>query len=86
MSYQVDIPQELRPKIIEYINNSQRSVNWKHEHIKFLMTVFYRYVQKLGRYKSVEEKVKARIRCGDCRNEMLEYFEHQCDVWEGKAW
>jgi hypothetical protein len=89
MSYTVDIPEDLRPKIIEYISNAPKRMQWNEAHLIWLLTVFYRYVQPLnqgGRFKTVAEKVRIKMRCGDCRNEMLEYFEHQCDIWEGKSW
>ncbi len=89
MSYTVDIPVEIRPTIIKYIKNAPGRMNWDETHLVYLLTVFYRYVQPLnvgGRFKTVADKVKVKMRCGDCRNEMLEYFEHQCDIWEGKNW
>ena len=89
MSYTVDIPVELRPKIIEYVNAAAKSMTWNQAQLVYLLTVFYRYVQPLntgGRFKTVAEKVRTKMRCGDCRNEMLEYFENQCDIWEGKSW
>ena len=86
MSYEVDIPEDLRPKIIEYVNDAPKRMTWSEPQLIFLMTVYYRYVEQLGRFKTVAEKVKVKMRCGDCRNEMLEYFEHQADIWEGKNW
>ncbi len=60
MAYQIDIPEELRPTIIKYIDNAGRSIYWNQKEITFLMTVYYRYVEQLGRFKTVEEKVKTK--------------------------
>jgi cytidine deaminase len=86
MSYQVDIPQELRPKIIEYVNKAGKSMTWNREQLVWLLTVYYRYVEKLGRFKTVAEKVRTKMRCGDCREKMLDYFENEIDKWQGKSW
>lgn len=86
MSYTVNIPEDLRPTIIKYVNEAPARMQWNEKQLDFLLTVYYRYVEQLGRFKSVAEKVKVKRRCGDCRNTMLEYFEHQADIWEGKNW
>jgi len=84
--YKVKIPEELRPKIIEYINNAGKSMKWNQKQLIWLLTIYYRYVEQLGRFKTVEEKVKTKMRCGDCRETMLDYFEQKIDEWQGKAW
>ena len=88
MSYEIDIPEELRPTIIEYITNSRKSMRWNELHLVWLMTVFYRYVEPLnqgGRFKTVAEKVKTKMRCGNCRETMFDYFDIKIDEWQAQA-
>jgi len=49
MPYVVEIPNELKSTIEKYIDNSYKNLNWQPQELDFLLTVFYRYVQKLDR-------------------------------------
>ena len=92
MPYVVEIPNELKSTIEKYIDNSYKNLNWQPQELDFLLTVFYRYVQKLDRrnYKSVEDKVKAKKNCAGCRSIMRDYFNKAVESWHeqknGDTW
>jgi hypothetical protein len=79
--YQVQIPDNLKPTIEEYINNSYKGLYWNNEEKEFLLTVYYRYVQQLGNYKSVDEKVRRKKGCSGCVGVMRKYFVEAIEDW-----
>jgi len=81
MAYEIEIPDKLKPTIEKYISNSYKGMSWNATELDFLLTVFYRYVQQLGSYKSVEDKVKRKRNCGGCRKTMRDYFNKAIDNW-----
>lgn len=81
MAYEIEIPDNLKPIIEKYIDNSYKAMNWNAIELDFLLTVYYRYVQQLGRYKSVEDKVKTKRNCAGCRKTMRDYFNKAIDIW-----
>lgn len=83
--YEVNIPEEIRPTIIQYIDNARKSMSWNQAQLTWLLTVFYRYVEPLnqgGRFKTVAAKVERKMRCGNCRETMFDYFDEKIDEWQ----
>lgn len=77
MAYTIEIPQELHPEIIEAVQTIKRKFNVPIMPMNFLMRVYYRYVEELGKFKSLEEKIDFKFSCNACRVQVLEFFEKQ---------
>lgn len=81
MSYLVEIPEEVKPQIIEAVQEVRRKLITPIRPMNFLMRIYYRYVEQLGKYKNVEEKIKFQFGCSACRQKVLKFFEQQIQLW-----
>ena len=86
MPYIIEIPDKIKPEIIRVFDSQRAKMSISEKALIFLMTVYCRYVEKLGHWENVEEKTLFYIRCGDCRNRMMNWFEANIDKWENNGW
>ena len=77
MSYEIEIPEELQPQIVEAVGIIKRKFTVPIMPMNFLMRVYYRYVEELGKFKSLEAKIDYKFSCNACRVQVLAFFDKQ---------
>lgn len=81
MSYLVEIPDEVKPEIKEAVQQIRQRLTVPVRPMNFLMRIYYRYVEQLGQFKNVEEKIKFQFGCNACRRKVVKFFEQQIQLW-----
>lgn len=82
MSYEIDIPIEVRPNIKLVMDRNNGKITWPFSDLRFIMLVYYRYIARLYPGETPESRTKQDITCNNCRVKALGRVRMEMLKWQ----
>lgn len=83
MSYEIDIPQQVRKDVkMVMARNYLKRIKWITADMRYIMTVYFRYIKRLNPGETVEGCVDRDISCAECRSSAVGRVRMEMLKWQ----